>query len=288
MIKTIAFSFSLFLVLSACGQNSSKVTTEDNPTVVKIKIDTNGDKIVSRFPEPLGFKRTQTDSLSFANYLRNLPLKTDGAPVTYYNGKIKSNSYVHAAVVDLPIGTRDLHQCADAVMRLKAEYLFEQKEYDAIHFNFTNGFTADYATWRKGNRIAVNGNKVTWVKKASPSDSSASFWKYLEMVFSYAGTASLEKELDPISINKMEIGDVFIKGGFPGHAVIVADMAKNTSTGAKIFLLAQSYMPAQEIQVLNNPNNNKLSPWYSISEISLELQTPEWIFESNQLKRFKN
>jgi len=43
--------------------------------------------------------------------------------------------------------------------------------------------------------------------------------------------------LESVSIKNMNIGDVFIVGGSPGHAVIVVDMAVN-SDGEKIFLLA--------------------------------------------------
>ena len=53
----------------------------------------------------------------------------------------------------------------------------------------------------------------------------------------------------------MQIGDVFIKGGFPGHAVVVLDMAENDRTGQRVFLLAQSYMPAQDIHIMKNPTN---------------------------------
>ena len=102
----------------------------------------------------------------------------------------------------------------------------------------------------------------------------------------YAGTASLSKELKVVTDKKeMQIGDVFIVGGFPGHAVLIVDMCENKKTGEKLFLIQQSYMPAQEIHVLKNFNNDELSPWYSINYYS-ELKTPEWTFESNQLKRF--
>lgn len=60
------------------------------------------------------------------------------------------------------------------------------------------------------------------------------------MVFSYAGTASLLKELKPVALANILIGDVFIKGGFPGHAAIVVDMAIHETTKEKVFLLAQS------------------------------------------------
>mgnify|MGYP000471731144 CR=1 FL=1 len=89
-------------------------------------------------------------------------------------------------------------------------------------------------------------------------------------------------------MKEIEIGDVFIKGGFPGHAVIVVDMAINKTNQEKVFLLAQSYMPAQELQILKNPNNQEISPWYRVSEISGELRTPEWTFKKTDLKRFAN
>jgi Domain of unknown function (4846) len=194
---------------------------------------------------------------------------------------------VYDAVVNLPIGNKDLHQCADAVMRLRADYLYEQKAYEKIHFNFTNGFKVDYNKWRLGNRIVVKGSKTSWVKTAKPSDSYESYWKYMEIIFNYAGTASLSKELKSIPVSDVKIGDVFIKGGFPGHAVIVVDLALNPKNNQKVMLLAQSYMPAQEIQILLNPSissSNKVC-WYS-TNIASGLQTPEWTFDTSQLKRF--
>jgi Domain of unknown function (4846) len=250
-------------------------------------ISVEGKTIEERFPTPSGYERTTEAKNSFAAYLRSLPLKSAGTLVKYYNGSTKSNNDVYEAVVDLPIGTKDLHQCADAVMRLRADYFYKQKQYDKIHFNFTNGFRVDYNKWRQGYRIAVKGNKTSWVKSAKPSDSYQTYWKYLEMIFNYAGTASLAKEMNAITTSEIQIGDVFIKGGFPGHAVIVVDMAVNPKNNQKVMLLAQSYMPAQELQILLNPSissNNKVC-WYNTS-ISSMLNTPEWTFKSSELKRF--
>lgn len=289
MRNILVLSLFCSLMLSACGQNNPNKKTIDTSNVSqeeKSKIYPNGNTVTTRFLVPKGFERTIADSASFKTFLRNLPLKPDGEKVKYYNGKTKPIRNIYAAVVDLPIGKRDLHQCADAVIRLRAEYLFKHERYDEIQFNFTNGFKADYANWRKGNRIAVNGNSVHWIPKTQSTSTPESFWKYMEMVFSYAGTASLSKELKSVSIQDLQIGDVFIQGGFPGHAVIVIDMAKNKSTGEQLFLLAQSYMPAQEIQVLNNPNNLELNPWYSVSQIQNEVRTPEWVFNKSDIKRF--
>ena len=89
------------------------------------------------------------------------------------------------------------------------------------------------------------------------------------------------------AIEDMQIGDLFLKGATPGHAVIIMDMAKNKKTGEKIFLLAQSYMPAQDIHILKNPDSEQLSPWYSVN-FGEVLETPEWTFEKGQLMRFQN
>lgn len=244
-----------------------------------------GNTIQERFQPPQGFVREEESKTSFGSFLRNLPLKHSDSNVLYFDGAIKSNRNVYEAVVNLPIGKQDLHQCADAVMRLRADYFYSQKQYEKIHFNFTNGFRVDFSKWVAGYRIAIKGNKTSWVKTAKPSDSYQTYWKYLETVFMYAGTASLEKELRSINVLDIKIGDVFIKGGFPGHAVIVVDIAVNPKNKQKIMLLAQSYMPAQEIQILKNPNNSSLSPWYAV-DFGTSLKTPEWTFSSSQLKRF--
>ena len=279
----------LTILCIACQSDVPK--TESKPQAVKTQIVTksliqeNGKTIAERFYTPIDYQRTVIAENSFAHYLRNLKLKPVGSEVRFHNGGIKPNNNVYDAVVDLEIGTRNLHQCADAIMRLKAEYLWEQKKYNQIHFNFTNGFRVDYSEWIKGKRIKLDGNKTSWVHKTNPGNTYDDFWNYLEVIFMYAGTASLEKELKPAKINEAEIGDILIQGGHPGHAVIIVDKATNLKTGKNVYLLAQSYMPAQEIQILKNPMDGALSPWYELSEG--DIATPEWSFVSGDLKRFE-
>jgi len=249
-------------------------------------IDPSEKTIATRILPPAGFVRSAVAKNSFGFYLRNFPVKAHGSPVLLFDGQKKYNQNSHVAVLDIDIGKRDLQQCADAVMRLRAEYLWQQKEYNKIHFNFTNGFPATYSRWRSGNRIQVKGNSVNWVTTQRESTSYAAFRKYLTMVFSYAGTLSLDKELYAKPLGKIEIGDVFIRGGSPGHAVLVVDKAVHPSTGEALILLAQSYMPAQDIHVLQNPSNDRNNPWYSIKEMSEQVRTPEWTFNSNELKAF--
>lgn len=285
----------LFLGITSCisqpnspSSHTLKVNMDhinNAPNLISL-IDSMGQTVSTRFIPPKGYKRINGKENSFENYLQNLPLKPLGAKVMYFNGETKNSTSVYDAVVALPIGKKDLHQCADAIIRLRGEWLFKTEQFNKIHFNFTNGFRADYSEWIQGKRIKVTGNHAGWTSGGKVGNSYQSFWSYLETVFTYAGTLSLSNETETVALSNMAIGDIFIQGGSPGHAVIVVDMALNCETGEKIFLLAQSYMPAQEIQILTNPNSNNLSPWYN-HNINNHLITPEWIFNSTDLKRFK-
>lgn len=257
----------------------------DSDQIEKKIVKPGGTTIQERFDVPEGFERVPVTEGSFAHYLRNMPLKPHGSEVYYFDGRKKGRD-VYEAVIDMDVGERDLQQCADAVMRFRAEYLYQKGLYDKIHFNFTNGFNAEYSKWRDGYRIVVEGNNSYWVKRADYSEEYSAFRQYMDMVFAYAGTLSLSQELDKVNIDDMEIGDVFMKGELPGHCVIVMDMAENKSTGEKIFMIAQSYMPAQDIHVLKNYNDTELSPWYSLN-FGEVLGTPEWIFYKDQLMRFR-
>ena len=234
---------------------------------------------------PEGYERVSTEENSFGEFLRNSKLEKYGEKVKYYDGRTKDKANVYDSVFDVDIGDRDLHQCADAVMLLRAEYLYQNKRYDEISFEFVDGFKAEYSKWRRGYRINVGENSCSYYKGAKPSNTYSTFRKYMDLVFAYSSTLSLDEELKSVDVDDMQIGDVFVKGGSPGHCVIVVDMAENKSTGQKVFMLAQSYMPAQQTQLLINPNDDKLSPWYSL-DFGDNLRTPEWIFSKDQLKRF--
>ncbi len=250
-----------------------------------LHINPKGATLNERIIPPEGFTRVAVKDGSYAAYLRNSKLKPHGAKVHYYDGREKENNAVYIAVVDMNIGTKNLQQCADVIMHIRAEYLYQHQMYDQIHFKFTNGFRADYSKWKAGYRIKVSGNNTTWVKTAAPGNDLKSFYEYMDLVYNYCGTLSLSKELVKVSYENMQPGDILIKGGSPGHAELVMDMAQN-SKGKKVYLLAQSYMPAQEMQILQNPKNKGISPWYELDTNNTSIPTPEWDFQSNQLMRF--
>ncbi len=290
MIRTVIFTFFSFFFLS-CQSRQQEPVSEQTSSLVKSHhnhdnlavIDPKGMDLESRIGLPKSFERIPVAKASFGQYLRKLPLKKAGEQVRYYDGKKKVSDGIYMAVLDQKIGRRDLHQCADAAMRLRADYLRANGREAEISFHLTNGFEMDYASWAAGNRLKVNGNKVSWDLRADSSVTDKSYWSYLESLWTYAGTLSLSKEMKARALADMQIGDLFVQGGSPGHAVIVLDMAINKVSGEKLYLLGQSYMPAQEMQVLINPNDHHLSPWYSLKH-SDTLKTPEWDFVAGDLK----
>ena len=174
---------------------------------------------------------------------------------------------------------------ADSVMRMYAEYFFSTEQYEKIVFQFSDGFEAKYTKWRDGYRIGIENDKAYWVKTASYDNSYETFVKYMRIVFAYSGTASMDSEAREINLNEIQAGDVFLKGGSPGHVVMVVDVCENEA-GKKAFLLAQGYMPAQEFHLLKNPLHDT-DPWYYEEEIEYPLQTPGYVFEEGSLKRLK-
>jgi len=248
-------------------------------------INPEGKTLLERFNPPKGYKRQDASLNELTGFIRNLPLKEADSPVLLYNGEKKAYQDGHVAVFDIDVGDRDLQQCADSVMRIYAEYFWSIEAYDKIAFHLTNGFLMEYSKWRDGNRLVVDGNNTSWSKKADYDDSYESFRKYLNMVYTYAGTISLSKECRPISIEDILPGDIFINAGSPGHCVLVVDLAINDD-GSKCFLLAQGYMPAQDFHILKNPLHPE-DPWYYTNEIQYPLQTPQWSFNEGSLMRWQ-
>ncbi|MFT7614444.1 MAG: hypothetical protein ACI9J3_003426, partial [Parvicellaceae bacterium] len=243
--------------------------------------------LANRVDVPSGYYRTKVDSASFKNWLRHIPLKPGLPNIKLYNKEDKWSQDIHVGVVDMDVDEVDLQQCADAVMRLKAEYHYQRKEYDKIHFNYMCGDAVNYNDWIGGKKPVPVNHSVIWKTCSNCDDSYKSFRKYLFQIYNYAGTISLARELQLKEWSEIEIGDVVIQGGSPGHAIAVVDVATNPETGDRVFLLAQSYMPAQESHVLKNFSNKELSPWYSVSEVGAStFYTPEWSFPQPALRAY--
>ena len=243
-------------------------------TLITLLLFVQPDNVLTRFKVPSGFHQVAARPGSFGSYLQSLPLKPAGTHTLTYKGAIAATDVETAAVVDISVGHDDLQQCADAVMRLRGEYLWHARRYNEITFHFVNGFKCDYVHYADGYRYH-NGH---WVPTAKKDYSYPAFMRYMELVFAYAGTLSLEKELKPVTNpDELKAGDVFIHGGSPGHCFIVMDVVENDKH-QKQFLLAQSFMPAQNIQVLQNAPGYY---WFSMDKIPSiwygELVKPQYL-----------
>jgi hypothetical protein len=63
-------------------------------------------------------------------------------------------------------------------------------------------------------------------------------------------------------------------------------VARHAATGEMRFLLVQSFMPAQDVHVLVNPQSADRSPWYPLA-FGDRLVTPEWVFPRESLRRWR-
>jgi hypothetical protein len=278
MMKKVSFFIALnvavlILIMACSAETKSGLNTIANQIEKGINntkpllIDSTGVTINKRILTPQHCKRESFAANSFASYLRQLKLMPHGSLVKYYNGATKTKPNVYVAVIDLPIGTQDLHQCADAVMHVWSRYLFTQKQYQQMKFLFLGDSKWHvFSDWANNNYTEKN------------------YWHWIQQVWSAANTKSLYKQMQSVELKDIQVGDVLLQTGNPyGHAIIIVDECKNIKTGKKYYLLAQSYMPAQQLQLLDNPAHLG-NPWYSFDDTAIE--TPEWDFTINDFKRF--
>ncbi|WP_378183026.1 DUF4846 domain-containing protein [Aquimarina sp. SS2-1] len=248
-------------------------------------INEQGDSISTRVLVPMGYKRTEYPKGSFQKYLRNYRLKKHGVPIINYDDTKYFAQHWHDAILEVPVPANGLQQCADALMRMRAEYLWDADRKDEIGFNFTSGHYCSWKKYAEGYRPKIKGNTVTFHRTATPNSSKANFYKYLNLIYTYAGTLSLYTELPKVEIKNLTIGDMLVKPGSPGHIEIIVDEVIN-DRGDKLFLLAQGNTPAQSVCLLKNFEDTSISPWYRFTEDE-PVYTPSYYFEEARFIRFK-
>lgn len=279
MLKFTPFSF---LLLFICQGIFSQVTDTTEPLI----IDQTKSKINTRFSPPKGYFWEKSPAGSFSEYLSNFPLHPKNFPVRDFKAVPISRQNNHAAILKIDVGDKDLQQCADAWIRLYAEYLWAQKRFDEITFEFTSGQSFAWNDYKKGLRTQEIKTRVRFIKTGKPDDSYQSFRKYLNIIFRYAGTISLDREsLSLTQNNQIQPGDFLIKPGSPGHSVLIVGVARNYA-GQRLYLLAESFMPAQDIHILVNREKPQLSPWYELDLKAPKTVTAKYIFKPTSIKRF--
>lgn len=244
-----------------------------------------GDNFISFVPDIKAIEQdkltqVQYEKRSWEYFLQHLPIKQK--PIVNYKGESLSDQTKNAGIIDFDIGVQDLQQCADAIMRLRAEYLFSQNKQSQIGFHFTSGHYYSFNQYCSGKRPKVRGNRVDFYQTSSCNSTHENLRRYLDIVYAYAGTISLAKELK--QAEDFSAGTIIITPGSPGHCSIVIDEAVNQK-GERLFKLAEGYTPAQSIYVVSNPNDTKLNPWYKLERGTIT--TASYIFKNYRLKKFE-
>jgi hypothetical protein len=214
------------------------------------------------------YKRIQIQEKSFAAMLRNLPLKSPGSDVLNYRGGIfKSGQDTSVAfVVDLDIQGRRLEQCMDILVRLYAEYLWRRNQVDHFKLPLPGGYWLSWKDWEAGFRPVFKGIDITMHKLSDFDDSYQSYLTYLNTVYAESHTQQFYHALQSLKREDVQIGDIIIRKGTKGHAIMIVDLAMSKS-GEMIALIANGDTPACELFLLNHKRDKPWIPFNFKSEL---------------------
>ncbi|SIQ62800.1 DUF4846 domain-containing protein [Chryseobacterium sp. RU33C] len=292
-MKKIFTGITVFLIFTGCIKEKPSDRLLEEPDKNEhlisenaLKINKNKNTIRERFSPPEGYEWIEEKPGSFGYFIENFKLKPYGSQILKYDGVPISTQQLHEAVFDIDTGNKDLQQCADAAIRMRAEYLYKSKKFNEIKFHFTSGDLLSWNDYKNGTRALVNGNSVSFRKTAAFDDSYNSFRNYLDLIFNYAGTISLNKETKPVMRNSdLKTGDILITPGSPGHIVFISGACQNQK-GERLFLLSEGFTPAQSVHVLSNPFNPYFTPWYDLDVNAAETKTARYFFKPANFRSF--
>lgn len=259
----------------------AKASVEETPSL----INKDSLTIKSRVNAPKGFTRVAYEKGSFADYLRNYKLKPFGSKIINYDNSEYFWQGGHIGILEIPVPKNGLQQCADALIRIRSEFLWDKNRKNEIGFNFTSGHYCSWTKYAEGYRPKISGSKVTFSKTATANHSKENFYKYLNLIYMYSGTLSLFNELKSVDDSNLEIGDMLIKGGSPGHIVMICDKVISDN-GDKRYLLFQGNTPAQSVHLVKNLEDSELSPWYELKENQV-IPVSNYTFGNSKFVRFK-
>jgi hypothetical protein len=221
--------------------------------------------LVSRIAPPPGYARVAVEPGGFPAFVRGLPLSPAGTAVTAHDGDVVrpgDDEYVEA-VIALDLGSSDVQQSVDVIVRLHAEWLWANDQQSKISYIALTKLPLPLSRWEKGQRLITdNGADVFWAIQAKPKEVDyGEFRRYLESVFLWQNALSLG--LRSRKLEKPEAllpGDFFLHSRSPGHVAIVLDVAEKPG-GERVALLGQALNPAQSLHVLRP---GRATPWFSL------------------------
>lgn len=209
------------------------------------------------------FYRVNIINNSFSDFLRKLPLKKTGSHVLNYRGGVfKSGGDTSvASVVDMDVTGRRLEQCMDILVRLYAEYLWGKEQVGNFNLPLPGGYWLEWQKWKTGFRPVFKGINVFWSRSSQPDSSHQSFRTFLNTVYSESHTQQFYHAYQPIERREVQIGDIIIKKGTKGHAIMIVDLVKN-ERGQMMALIGNGDTPACQLFLLNYKSG---IPWIPLN-----------------------
>ena len=280
------FLLKLIIILSFLAV----VRYVDGQSTTGTNINISGTSISSMIQVPQDFIRPPFPATSLQSYLQTLPVKSYNSKVIKYDGYEKHfNCYAAVLQTDLEI-TEDLIHGEHIIQYLRAQFLYKSEKYDMINYSYDDNRSLSFDQWGAGARFVWQDTIYVLDTIAAENYSYESFQKYMNTIFQNSSTNSIAMDTRNIDYSELSIGDVLVQPKDfrnRGHAVFVVDMAVHPSTGEKLVLLAQGYMPSQDLHILKNTLEPEISPWYRVNDESPYFATAQWTFRQKHARRFK-
>ncbi len=249
----------------------------------------HGDTLAERIAPPAGFSRERDPAVDRSRRgCVGCPLKSHGAPVLLHTGQPKPRQDVHAAVVDIDVGAP-----RPAAMRRRSHAAERRVALRERANRSPSPSTTPAAPNRCHTRAGQPANGRAY--RGAPSSGrrrppptrhtrvSAAIW-----IPSSSGPERHHWNANSSPFRVRHRGRRrFHQGWFSRPRRARRRCRDRTRAGEKRVLLAQSYMPAQSIHVLNNPASVDGLPWYDVADAASALVTPEWTFPPGSLKRWR-
>ncbi|MCA9256300.1 MAG: hypothetical protein KDA33_11720, partial [Phycisphaerales bacterium] len=216
---------------------------------------------------PDGFDRVLLPSGGFGDWLRHLPIGASTSDIQCANGKSAAQS--GDSRVELTIALQphtNFLGAAGMMVRLRAEHGWGTQSLDRIGFHFTSGQRMSWLAWRNGVRALSDESGPRFEQSGMIDESRDSFCAWIETQLQFTSFDSLLDDTRTVEDGTIAPGDLLLRQGRDGHALIVLDAAIDVE-GRVAVLLGSGANPAATFHVLRA---TEASPWFVLSDRSIE------------------
>ena len=126
IILTLFIFITLLLLVYKLNPKPVKLFVNKlSKSVIQSRINKDSLTIASRVNPPKGYKRVDYPLGSFQDYIRNYKLKAYDSKIINYDNSLYYWQKGHEGILDISVPKNGLQQCADALIRIRSEYLWQ-------------------------------------------------------------------------------------------------------------------------------------------------------------------